>query len=217
MLSNKRSLRYLNLKNTQMSANLCQSILQQLTDIIHLEYLNMSNSNLSQVSNFMLNNSSCLRYLRLKNLHMSSTLYHSICQQLTDFENIEQFVVSRQNSCYQICGAFSLTCYLSATHLPTDACRRVFHQINRYSDLRSIEITDSPLTGCLSSFLSNPHPGLPKLYKLKLNRTSLNKEDVQHLLSIAYKLPTLQGLDLSSYTLTGCLSRFLTNPHPGIT
>ena len=82
--------------------------------------------------------------------------------------------------------------------------------------LIQLNLSDYRLTGCLSSFLKDPHPGLLELEKLNLERTALNKEDVQHLLSIAYKLPKLQELNLSRYTLKGCLSSFLPDPHPGL-
>ena len=217
-LSNKTSLTHLDLSETKMSAGLCNSICQQLTDITHMEHLNMSNNDLSQVSKFTLSNKKTLRYLNLENTHMSLTLYYSICQQLTDLESLKQFFVSREDSCYKICDDGFLECFLSDKHLPTHVCRCVLCQINQFSSLPSIEITDSPLTGCLSSFLPDPHPGLPELKQLTLKRTALHKEDLQHLFSIIQlnKLPKLRILDLSFNTLTGCLSIFLADPHPGL-
>ena len=179
----------------------------------------MSNNDLSQVSKFTLSNKKTLRYLNLENTHMSVTLYYSICQQLTDSESLKQFFVSREGSCYKIReDFFHLECFLSDKHLPTHVCRRVLCQINQFSSLPSIEITDSPLTGCLSSFLADPHSGLPELKQLTLKRTALNKEDLQHLFSViqSNKLPELRNLDLSHNTLTGCLSSFLADPHPGL-
>ena len=89
-------------------------------------------------------------------------------------------------------------------------------QSNKLPKLRELDLKGNRLTGCLSSFLPDPHLGLPELWKLHLNHTALNKEDLQHLLSIVHKLPTLRHLDLSRYTLTGCLSSFLPDPHPGL-
>ena len=219
-LSNKTSLTHLDLGETNMSAELCKSICQQLTDITHLEYLNLSDNYLSQVSLFALNNKRNLKYLNLKNTHMSSTLYYTICEQLTDLEYLEEFVVSTGNLCYRICYKHKhlLTCSLSHTHLPPHICRRVFHQINRFSDLCSIQITNSPLTGCVSSFLPDHHKGLPRLNDLKLDCTALKKDDLQHLSDITHrnKLPNLQELDLSHNILAGCLSSFLSDHHPGL-
>ena len=219
-LSNKTSLTHLDLSETKISAELCQSICRQLTDITHLEYLNLSDNNLSQVSLFALNNKRNLKYLNLKNTHMSSTLYYTICEQLTDLECLEEFVVSTGDLCYRICYKHKhlLTCSLSHTHLPPHVCRRVFHQINRFSDLCSIQITNSPLTGGVSSFLPDHHKGLPRLNDLKLDCTALKSDDLQHLSDITHrnKLPNLQELDLSHNILAGCISSFLSDHHPDL-
>ena len=92
----------------------------------------------------------------------------------------------------------------------------LIQQINRCSTLRVLDLSHITLTGYLSSFLPDPHPGLPELQQLNLDWISLNQEDVCHLLSIAYKLPRLRRLDLSYSFLTGCLSSFLPDPHPGL-
>ena len=75
--------------------------------------------------------------------------------------------------------------------------------------LRELDLRGYTLTGFLSSFLPDPHPGLPELEELNLKHTELNKEDIKHLFIIAHKLPKLQELDLSHNTLKGCLSSFL--------
>ena len=90
------------------------------------------------------------------------------------------------------------------------------HRVTSYQSLQVLDLSENTLTGCLFSFLPDPHPGLLQLEKLYFHRTELNKDDVHHLLSITYKLPKLQELNLSGYTLTGCLSHFLPDPHPGL-
>ena len=84
--------------------------------------------------------------------------------------------------------------------------------------LYKLDLSGYTLTGCLSSFLPDPHPGLPELRKLDLQSTALNKKDLQHLFSIIqfYKLPKLWSLNLSGNILTGSLSSFLPDPHPGL-
>ena len=191
-LSNKTSLTRLDLSGTEMSAELCNSICEQLTDITQLDYLNMSNDDLSQVSKFTLNNKKTLRYLNLRNTHMSSSIYNTICEQLTDLKSLEKFWVSRGCFCYGISNERSLTCYLSDKQLPSHVCRRVLHHINRYPSLCSIEITFSPLTGCLSSFLPDPHPGLPELNTLNLQRTALNSS-LKSISSASYRATSYQS------------------------
>ena len=100
--------------------------------------------------------------------------------------------------------------------LPKETPSHLIQQINQYSALRVLDVYKTPLRGCLSSFLPDPHPGLPELKELDMWDTILNKEDLQHLLSIAYKFPKLHKLDLSENTLTGYLSNLLPDPHPGL-
>ena len=100
--------------------------------------------------------------------------------------------------------------------LPTETLSHLMQQINGCSTLRVLDLSWTTVTGCFSGFLPEPHPGLPKIEVLNLWETELYKDDLQHLLSMTYKLPKLHKLDLSHKTLTGCLSSFLPDPHPGL-
>ena len=100
--------------------------------------------------------------------------------------------------------------------LRTETLIHLIQQINGCSALRVLDLSYTTLTGCLSGFLPDPHLVLPELRQLYLEWTSLNKEDLCHLLSIAHKLLKLQALDLSHNTLTGCLFGFLPDPHLGL-
>ena len=102
--------------------------------------------------------------------------------------------------------------------LPKQTLSHLIQQINKCGALRVLNLSNTTLTGCLSSFLPDPHPGLPELHQLKLKQTALNKEDLQHLSNITQsnKLPELVVLDLSHNTLTGCLSSLLPDPHQGL-
>ena len=91
-------------------------------------------------------------------------------------------------------------------------------QIRYITHLSKLDLSHNTLTGCLSTFLLDPHSGLPELEKLNLSGTALNKEDLKHLFSITQsnKLPNLWSLNLSANTLTGCLPSFLPDPHLGL-
>ena len=100
--------------------------------------------------------------------------------------------------------------------LPTETLSHLLQQINGCSALRVLDLSYVTIKGCLYSFLPDPHPGLPKLEVLNLRGTVLNKEDLQHLLSITYKLPKLHKLDPLGKTLTRCLTSFVQYLHPGL-
>ena len=102
--------------------------------------------------------------------------------------------------------------------LPTETLSHLMQQTNQYDALRVLDLSFTTLTGRLSSFLPDPHPGLLELETLNLRCTELNKEDLQHLKHITQsnKLPKLKILDLSANTLTGCITSFLPDPHPGL-
>ena len=58
---------------------------------------------------------------------------------------------------------------------------QVFHSLSSCSRLETLDLSVNTLTGCLSSFLSDPYPGLTSLGWLYLKQTTLNKPDIQHL------------------------------------
>ena len=107
---------------------------------------------------------------------------------------------------------------LDSCTLPWNTKKKIMLQINKCSSIREIILHDTRITGCLSSLIPDPHPGLPQLQKLNLQHIGLNKDDLELLSNITQsnKLPNLQELSLSWNTLTGCLSCFLQDPHPGL-
>ena len=105
---------------------------------------------------------------------------------------------------------------LDRTRINKEDLQHIWSVAYKLPNLQELGLTENTLTGCLFCFLPDPHPGLPQLQKLNLWDTGLNKDDLQHLLSVAHKLPKLKELDLSNYTLTGCLFCFLPDPHPGL-
>ena len=148
------------------------------------------------------------------------SICHRICQlqavrdldilgiRCVDLPEPHVFTLSKNTELIKI-----INCELSIQTL-----RHLVQQINRCSTLRVLDLSFSNPTGCLSSFLPDPHPGLPELEELNLRGTALNIKDLQQLSHIiqSNKLPKLRKLKLSSNILTGCLSRFLAYPHPGL-
>ena len=62
---------------------------------------------------------------------------------------------------------------------------------NQYNMIKYLRLPHFTLTGCLSSFIPDSHPGLPQLKELRLMNTGINKDDLQHLSHITHsnKLP----------------------------
>ena len=108
--------------------------------------------------------------------------------------------------------------YLSNTNLNKEDLQNLskITQQNKLPKLRVLQLEHNILTGCLSHFLVDAHPGLPSLEEIHLKDNRLNKDDLQHLLHVSYKLPKLKYLELQNNKLTGILSSFLADPHPGL-
>ena len=218
-LNNKRNLKYLYLENTQMSLTLYNTICQQITDLECLEKFDVSAEN------------SCYKIDDKFGYHtLHCDLSHShfppeLCRHV--FHNINRFCLnSIEITQSPVTGCLSSLVphpnlwklFLTGTELNKDDLQHLSNIIqgNKLPNLRCLVLSHNTLAGCLPGLLQDPHPGLPHLELLYLRDTALNKDDVQHLLSIAHALPKLWKLDLSEYTLTGCLSSFLPDPHPGL-
>ena len=89
-----------------------------------------------------------------------------------------------------------------------------------------LNLSQNTLTGCLSSFLPDAHPGLPQLGCLYLKGTALNKDDLHHLKHLLQdsKLPKLYVLHLEGnelYQMKEELKEFVetcfTNHHGSLT
>ena len=226
-LSNKKNLTHLDLYDPSMSAQLAAAVCYELSELVHLEHLNLSRNDLREVSSLTLSNKRNLTHLDLsgepliERTHMSAQLAAAVCYELSELVHLEHLNLSENDlsevSSLTLSNKKSLRYLnLSNTLMSADLCRSVCYQLNKLLNLEYIDLSQNTLTGCLSSFVPNTHPGLPKLKELDLDRTALNKHDLKHLLSVAHKLPKLRKLDLSENTLTGCLSSFLPDPHPGL-
>ena len=88
--------------------------------------------------------------------------------------------------------------------LPAHTLSHLIQQINGCSALRVLNLEGSTVTGLLPCFLPDPHPGLPQLEKLDLERTKLNNDDLQHLTHLIQtrKLPGLEDLYLRNNRLS---------------
>ena len=84
-----------------------------------------------------------------------------------------------------------------------EATMKLLSALGSCKSLMEAVLTGNVIQGCLNSFLPNPHEGLHSLGKLFLDSTSLNSEDMSHLVQLVEKkkLPMLEELDLGSNAL----------------
>ena len=208
-LSNKHSLIHLNLSHTYLSSDMCQNVCVQLTHLTSLKYLILSGNNLSQVSFLILSNKTSLNYLDLKNTNMPKYLTDSVYKQIMNLESLETIYTTG-------CSISPTKCSIGNIDLPVGG--ELFQKvINRLVLLKHIDTKETMPRYC-SSLLEGPDPGLLKLSSLVLDHRTLNKDNLLRLSYITHwnMLPNLQALYLSHNTLTGCLSNFLTDSHPGL-
>ena len=196
-------------------------LLEQINECTALRKINLGFTSLKYVWSLTLRNKTSLTHLDLGCTWMSRELSRSVCHQLSDLTQLEYLDLSLNDlslvDIIHLSNKPNLSyLYCHRMQMSTNLCKNLIGQVGYITHLSKLDLSHNTLTGCLSSFLPDPHPGLPELWRLNLRNTALNKGDLQYLLSIAYKLPKLQKLDLSDYILTGCLSCFLPDPQPGL-
>ena len=212
-----------------MSRELSQSVCHQLTDLTQLKHLNPSGIDLSHLNMLDLSNKPILSHLNCHETQMSTNLSKNVMGQLRYITHLSKLNLSRNT----LTGCLSR--FLSDSHhglpelsflrldntaLNKDDLQHLSNITQNYKlpKLRVLNLSQNILTGCLSRFLPDQHPGLPELKNLNLGYTKLNKDDIQHLSIIMFnnKIPNLLKMELRGNTLTGYLSSFLPDPHPGL-
>ena len=84
-----------------------------------------------------------------------------------------------------------------------EACMKLLFVLGNCKSLTTLNLTGNSIQGCLDWFLPHPHEGLHSFGKLFLESTSLNCEDMSHLVLLIEKrkLPMLEELNLASNAL----------------
>ena len=94
--------------------------------------------------------------------------------------------------------------YLGRCSIPEQVWAELLQSISSCYVLSALHLPGNTLTGCLSSFLSDPNPGLTCLKHLYLKQTALSKSDIQHLTHLIQtkKLSRLKHLNLEEESWT---------------
>ena len=197
-------------------------LMEQINECTALRKIDLSFTNLPGISSLTLRNKTSLTHLDLHSTWMSRGFSWSVCYQLSDLTQLRYLDLSGNDlslvNMIHLSNKPNLSCLRCCdAQMPTKLSKNLMGQLRYMTHLNYLDLSHNTLTGCLFSFLSDPHPGLPELHILDLTHTTLNKDDLKHLSHITqYNLPNLQELVLSDNILTGCLPSFLPDPHPGL-
>ena len=93
LIFNHRNLKVLSLSGAHMSHEMCEYVCHHLGDLVHLEYIDLSFSDLSCVSSIRLSNTTSPVTLKLEDTNMAAELFNSICQ-LTSVMKLKELDLS---------------------------------------------------------------------------------------------------------------------------
>ena len=195
--------------------------IQQINHCNTINKISLIQIDLRSVSSLILTNKLALTHLHLRRPKMSAEMIKHVCHQITHLSQLEHVGLSQINLSPIDLNLRNMTklrrLALSDIRMSREQYIDILRQMNSLPYLCYIEMSSNNLTRCLSSFLPDPHPGLPELEWIDLKNTSLQTEDLLHLSNIIKlnKLPKLFYLDLSCNTLTGYLSNLLPDSHQG--
>ena len=185
-------------------------LMEQINECSTLRKIDLYLTNLEDVSSLTLSNKTSLTHLHLRWTHMSQELSWSVCHQLTDLTQLEYLNLSYNDLSHIDTIHLSNKPNLShlncrKTQMSVTLCKNVIGQLRHISRLSYLDLSGNTLTGCLTNFLPDPHPGIPELKEIHLSGTALDKEDLQHLTHLiqTHKLPGLETLDLEHNRFRG--------------
>ena len=198
-------------------------LLEQINECSTLRIIDLGFTNLKDLSSLTISNKTPLTHLDLGWAHMSQELSQNVCHQLSDLTELRYLDLSGNDLSYidTICLSNKPNLsYLNCrnTQMSIELNKNLIGQLRYITQLSELDLSYNTLTGCISCFVPDDHPGLPELKNLILMSTALNKGDLHHLLNIIFsnKLPNLEKMYVSYNTLTGCISCFVPDPHPGL-
>ena len=140
-----------------------------------------------------------LKVLSLNGAKISHEMCQYVCHHLPDLVHLEEIDLS----CNDLSGISSIrlsnitspvTLKLAYTHMTPELFKSIC-QLTSAVKLKELELRGNTLTGHLHRLLSEPHQGLQSLEELYLNRSELNKNDIE-VLTRAMQRQVLPGLNV---------------------
>ena len=191
------------------------ALLQSLSSCKHLSYLFLSNNTIGKAGHHLAKSiklwgdNPLLEKLDMNQCSIPVQVWADLFQSLHS---------CKQLSCLDLCHntigeagkylAQSLTSWGNNTQLKylylcdcsttEQVWTHLFQSLSSCKLLSELDLGENALTGCLSSFLSDPSHDLSRLKRLYLEHTSMNKTDIKHLNQIiqSNRLPHLKELPL---------------------
>ena len=192
------------LTECSLPLSVLDDLMQQISDSGSLCLIDLHKTSLKNIPTLLLLNKLSLLYLDLSGTNMSPKLCNSVCQQIKNLVLLEYLDLSTNNLAYVQEMRFPPEMPLKflnlcKTKMHPELLNKVVEEVNSLCQLEDTDLSGNRMTGVLSCFLPDEHPGLPELRRLNLQYTSLNKMDIKHLAYIIQKqkVPALQVLDLT--------------------
>ena len=145
-LDNKRLLSYLDLSNMPSFHDWWQNLFLQMSNLLHLEYINLSKNDLSQLTTLTLENKTSLSYLNLSQTQLSPEMWVRVCQEISHLVSLRYLNLSKNNlrqvSSLTLCNKPSLN-YLNLkdTNMSIDVIVSVYQQIMLLENIENIYVT----------------------------------------------------------------------------
>ena len=166
-------------------------------EVLHLEYTRLHDGAVQ-----LLFNHRNLKVLKLCSVHMSHEMCQYVCHHLPDLVHLEDIDLSRNDlsaaSSIRLSNTTSpVTLKFDETHMSPELFKSIC-QLTSIVKLKELNLSGNTLTGSLHHLLSEPRQGLQSLEKLYLDRTELNKDDIEAFTCAVQKhlLPGLKELYL---------------------
>ena len=103
--------------------------------------------------------------------------------------------------------------------IPLSLCPALLTALSNFNYLQQLDLSGNTLTGCLPNFIPQSFAAFASLEQLFLSGTSLNIDDLKHLISLIQdkKLPNLNALRLNFNNFQGFENRIEQLIEAGIT
>ena len=200
----------LRLESCSLPLDMLNHLLHQMSDCNTLRTIHLWDTSLEEGTSLNLSNKGVsLTRLVLWNTWMSPELCESVCKQLRHLIHLEHINLSGNPlgiHGHHITKSIRSwgpdpplqVLWLRDCMMRIEVWGPLLAALSTCKHLTVLGLSGNSLTGCLSSFLPDPHPGLHSLGWLHVDSAALNREDVLHITHLIQtnKLQRLGHLDL---------------------